>query len=175
MFLSALLGGGIPIVGNLIGMAGDYMKTKQANAQSIKEKEIELLMLDKSAEIRSRELEQQAEIQADMAESKRQLAATDAIGKQNVANIQASAKLIDKSPKWVIAIQALVRPLITYTIMALMTLMCFWVVKVAPVNTVEDLRLSVELFGLIGITDAFGLVISFWFGSRVMDKARNKK
>lgn len=152
--LSGLLGSLLGLTGSLVPAITDHFKAKRDN-------EFELKKLEKMAELRA------AGFDHDM-----KMFETQAADKEHARLIEHDIS-INKGTGFIAGLQKSVRPIITYCFFGL-----FAVIEVTLLMNAMNAEDGVDFSNAIAIlwdddTKAiFAAIISFWFGSRALDKSR---
>jgi hypothetical protein len=153
--LSGLLGSVLGFGGSVVPAITDHFKTKSNN-------KFELQKMEKMAELRAKGYDHEIKMYEQMGSDKEH----DRLIQHDIS--------INQSTGIIAGLQKSVRPVITY---------CFFGLFVAIEVTLlrEALNSGVPLAESLGLlwdedTKAiFAAIISFWFGSRAIDKQRNSK
>jgi hypothetical protein len=152
--LSGLLGSLLGLTGSLVPAVTDHFKSKRDN-------EFELKKMEKMAELRA------AGFDHDM-----KMFETQAADKEHARLIEHDIS-INQGTGFIAGLQKSVRPIITYSFFGL-----FAVIEVTLLMNAMNAEDGVDFNNAIAIlwdddTKAiFAAIISFWFGSRALDKSR---
>ena len=152
--LSGLLGSLLGLTGSLVPAVTDHFKSKRDN-------EFELKKMEKMAELRA------AGFDHDM-----KMFETQAADKEHARLIEHDIS-INQGTGFIAGLQKSVRPIITYSFFGL-----FAIIEVTLLMNAMNAEDGVDFNNAIAIlwdddTKAiFAAIISFWFGSRALDKSR---
>ena len=112
----------------------------------------------------ARDKEHELKIMAQQSQDRRDEALIESVGEANIAVHRSSDEQTKRASQWVVNLSATVRPLITYFFYLEFVLLTFL--------SAFDL-ISLELFQLLWsneVVSIFSVIISFWFGQRLVSK-----
>ncbi len=112
----------------------------------------------------ARDKEHELKIMAQQSQDRRDEALIESVGEANIAVHRSSDEQTKRASQWVVNLSATVRPLITYFFFLEFVLLTFL--------SAFDL-ISLELFQLLWsneVVSIFSVIISFWFGQRLVSK-----
>ena len=112
----------------------------------------------------ARDKEHELKIMAQQSQDRRDEALIESVGEANIAVHRSSDEQTKRASQWVVNLCATVRPLITYFFFLEFVLLTFL--------SAFDL-ISLELFQLLWsneVVSIFSVIISFWFGQRLVSK-----
>ena len=112
----------------------------------------------------ARDKEHELKIMAQQSQDRRDEALIESVGEANIAVHRSSDEQTKRARQWVVNLSATVRPLITYFFFLEFVLLTFL--------SAFDL-ISLELFQLLWsneVVSIFSVIISFWFGQRLVSK-----
>ena len=112
----------------------------------------------------TRDKEHELKLMAQQSQDKRDEALIDSVGQANIEVHKSSQQDSKRASRWVVNLSATVRPLITY----------FFFLEFVLLTFLSAFGLiSLDLFQLLwseSITGIFSVIISFWFGQRLVSK-----
>ena len=112
----------------------------------------------------ARDKEHELKIMAQQSQDRRDEALIESVGEANIAVHRSSDEQTKRASQWVVNLSATVSPLITYFFFLEFVLLTFL--------SAFDL-ISLELFQLLWsneVVSIFSVIISFWFGQRLVSK-----
>lgn len=112
----------------------------------------------------ARDKEHELKIMAQQSQDRRDEALIESVGEANIAVHKSSDEQTKRASQWVVNLSATVRPLITY----------FFFLEFVLLTFLSAFGLiSLELFQLLWsseVVSIFSVIISFWFGQRLVSK-----
>jgi hypothetical protein len=112
----------------------------------------------------TRDKEHELKLMAQQSQDKRDEALIDSVGQANIEVHKSSQQDSKRASRWVVNLSATVRPLVTY----------FFFLEFVLLTFLSAFGLiSLDLFQLLwseSITGIFSVIISFWFGQRLVSK-----